>query len=143
MPPRHNKSEQALPDQTLIVDNGAYTIKAGFAKPSPELEDCHVVQNCVARDREKEVWVGSHLDNCQDFGSLAFRRPIEKGYVVNWEGEKAIWESIFFDKGARLKVDLSRQHLWETLTCASVRSTRDELSTYRRTKCSCHSANQL
>lgn len=105
MPTRPSKStEHALPDQTLILDNGAFTIKAGFAKPSPELEDCHVVQNCIARDREKRIWVGSHLDNCQDFGELAYRRPVEKGYIVNWEAEKAIWESLFLDKGAKLKV---------------------------------------
>lgn len=105
MPTRPSKStEHALPDQTLILDNGAFTIKAGFAKPSPELEDCHVVQNCVARDREKRIWVGSHLDKCQDFGELAYRRPVEKGYIVNWEAEKAIWESLFFDQGAKLKV---------------------------------------
>lgn len=105
MPTRPSKStEQALPDQTLIIDNGAFTIKAGFAKSSPELEDCHVVQNCIARDREKRVWVGSHLDKCQDFGELAYRRPVEKGYIVNWEAEKAIWESLFLDKAAKLKV---------------------------------------
>lgn len=102
--PRHTKTvEQVLPEQTLIVDNGAYTIKAGFAKPSPKLDDCHVVPNCIARDRERKVWVGSQLNTCNDFGEMAFRRPVEKGYLVNWEGEKGIWESTFFDKGARLK----------------------------------------
>lgn len=104
MPTRPSKStEHVLPEQTLILDNGAFTIKAGFAKPSPELEDCHVVQNCIARDREKRVWVGSYLDKCQDFGELAYRRPVEKGYIVNWEAEKAIWESLFLDKGAKLE----------------------------------------
>lgn len=105
MPTRPSKStEHALPYQTLILDNGAFTIKAGFSNPSPELEDCHVVQNCVARDRGKRIWVGSHLDKCQDFGELAYRRPVEKGYIVNWEAEKAIWESLFLDQGAKLKV---------------------------------------
>lgn len=104
MPPRPSKfAEYSLPEQTLIVDNGAFTIKAGFAKASPQLEDCIVVPNCLARDREKKVWIGSQLDKCQDFGEIAFRRPVEKGYIVNWESEKAIWESVFLEKGAKLK----------------------------------------
>ena len=102
--PRLSKSaEQRLPEHTLVVDNGAFTIKAGFVKSSPQPEDCHIVPNCVARDREKRVWIGSQLDKCQDFGEIAFRRPVEKGYIVNWDSEKAIWDSIFFDKVAKLK----------------------------------------
>jgi actin-related protein 6 len=26
-----------------------------------------------------------------------FRRPVEKGYVVNWEAEREIWDQSFFD----------------------------------------------
>ena len=102
--PRHIKLiDRSLPDQTLVVDNGAFTIKAGFVKTEPNLQDCLVVPNCLARDREKRVWVGSQLNKCQDFGEIAFRRPVEKGYLVNWEAEKAIWNSVFFDKGATLQ----------------------------------------
>lgn len=103
--PRHSKIiEHSLPEQTLIIDNGAYTIKAGFASPVSHSRDCHVIPNCIARDREKRVWVASQLENCRDFGEIVFRRPVEKGYIVNWEAEKAIWDNSFFSKGAKLKV---------------------------------------
>ena len=62
--------------------------------------------NCIARSqRDRRTYVGSELlDECWDFGELAFRRPVEKGFVVNWEGEKAIWERSLFDKRGPITV---------------------------------------
>lgn len=103
--PRQSKSQEyQLPEKTLVVDNGAFTIKAGYVGISGQPNDCQVIPNCLARDREKRVWVGSQLENCKDFGEIVYRRPVEKGYLVNWEAEKAIWEQSFFDKGSKLKV---------------------------------------
>ncbi|KAM3077748.1 Actin-related protein 6 [Clarireedia jacksonii] len=97
-------SEQVSPAKTLVVDNGAYTIKAGFS--SPESTDTpRIIPNCMARDRDKKVYIGSQLENCKDFGEIVFRRPVEKGYLVNWEAEKEIWEHEFFDKKAPLHCD--------------------------------------
>ena len=105
MPARQSKThERTRPDKTLVIDNGAYTIKAGYASSEPKFEDCETVPNCIARDREKRTWIGSQLGKCKDFGEIVFRRPVERGYLVNWEAEKAIWDTTFFDKGAKLQV---------------------------------------
>ena len=96
--------ERILPERSLIVDNGAYTIKAGFATSIPDLADCQAIPNCLAKDRARRVWFGAQLSKCQDFGEIAFRRPVEKGFLVNWEAEKAIWDNTFIDKGAPLAV---------------------------------------
>ena len=103
--PRPRKSvEQVLPEHTLVVDNGAYTMKAGFATATPNLGiDCQTIPNCIAKGRDKRVWIGAQLENCKDFGEMAFRRPVEKGYLVNWESEKEIWHQTFFDEKAILK----------------------------------------
>ncbi len=106
MPRPAKPAERVLPDQTLIIDNGAFTMKAGFAKSSPTLDDCQTIPNCLARDRGKRVWVGSQLEKCNDFGEITFRRPVEKGFLINWEAEKAIWDNTFIDKGAKLAVSL-------------------------------------
>ena len=98
------QSTNNLASQTLILDNGAHTIKAGFSSPDPAREkDCHIIANCIARSqRDKRTYIGSELlDECWDFGELAFRRPVEKGYVVNWEGEKAIWERSLVHGGGK------------------------------------------
>ncbi|KAG4029743.1 hypothetical protein MFRU_014g00440 [Monilinia fructicola] len=90
--------------RTLVIDNGAYTIKAGFSSPG-STDSPRIIPNCLARDREKKVYIGSQLANCKDFGDIVFRRPVEKGYLVNWEAEKEIWEHEFFDKKAPLHCD--------------------------------------
>ncbi|KAF1948072.1 Actin/actin-like protein [Clathrospora elynae] len=99
MPPKGSrKCAAATPNNTLVLDNGAYTIKAGLVAngATPTYDDCRVIPNCVARStRDKRTYIGSELDACKDFGELAFRRPVEKGFIVNWEAEKAIWEHEF------------------------------------------------
>ena len=129
--PRHPKpTSQAVADKTLVVDNGAFTIKAGFATPSsPDpSRDCHVIPNAIGRARDKRIWIGAQLDNCKDTGEMAFRRPVEKGYLVNWEAEKEIWENTFFDKQAKVKVrsgyrvENNKGTVWLTERSNSVRS---------------------
>ncbi len=100
-----------LAARTLILDNGAHTIKAGFSSPNNEDEpnpeiDCHIIANCIAHSqRDKRTYIGPELlEECWDFGELAFRRPVEKAFVVNWEGEKAIWERTLLDGKAPLQV---------------------------------------
>ncbi|KAF2712403.1 Actin/actin-like protein [Pleomassaria siparia CBS 279.74] len=96
MPPKiSKKATAAAPVKTLVLDNGAYTLKAGLVAPSgtPSYDDCRVLPNCIARSvRDKCMYTSSELYQCKDFGELAFRRPVEKGFIVNWEAEKAIWE---------------------------------------------------
>ncbi|KAI9752900.1 MAG: FKBP12-associated protein [Chaenotheca gracillima] len=105
-PPRH------IADATLVIDNGAYSIKAGLTSSTSETESvCHTIPNCLGRARDKKIWVGSQLEKCKDFGEMAFRRPVEKGFLVNWEAEKEIWEHSFFDKDAKLKCDPSETNL--------------------------------
>ena len=99
MPPKGSKkAAPAPPAKTLVLDNGAYTLKAGLvaASANPTYDDCHILPNCIARShRDKRTYVSSELVDCKDFGELAFRRPVEKGFIVNWEAEKAIWEHEF------------------------------------------------
>ncbi|KAF2398389.1 Actin/actin-like protein [Trichodelitschia bisporula] len=107
MAPRSAKaaSTAGVKNQTLVIDNGAFTIKAGVVASSPTIEDCKVIPNCIAKDSVKKVWVGSQLDQCKDFGEMAFRRPVEKGYLVNWEAERAIWGHSFLAENAVAKCD--------------------------------------
>jgi actin-related protein 6 len=80
-------------------------MKAGFSATDTATAAPNIIPNCMARDREKKVYIGSQLDNCKDFGEILFRRPVEKGYLVNWEAEKEIWEHEFFDDKAPLYCD--------------------------------------
>jgi actin-related protein 6 len=103
---RHTKSSGPPPPaRTLVVDNGAYTIKAGFSSPTSVDDKPRLIPNCIARDRQRKIYIASELEKCKDFGDIAFRRPVEKGYIVNWEAQKEIWEHEFFDPKAPLYCD--------------------------------------
>jgi hypothetical protein len=118
MPPKGSrKSAAAAPNKTLVLDNGAYTIKAGIVSSASEnlsYDDCRVIPNCIARStRDKCSYIGSELDACKDFGELAFRRPVEKGFIVNWEAEKAIWEHEFMGTTVGDRVGTQTACLWQ------------------------------
>ncbi|KAL8627585.1 hypothetical protein Q9189_006707 [Teloschistes chrysophthalmus] len=130
MPRRSTPHQRSILDRTLVVDNGAFTIKAGFASPTPNLDDCHIIPNCLARERDKKIWVGSEIETCRDFGEMAFRRPVEKGYVVNWEAEKAVWDSTFMNPKSKLSCDPDETNLILTEapnTTAALQSNCDQI----------------
>jgi actin-related protein 6 len=107
MPPRATKAAEAaaIKPHTLVIDNGGSTIKAGFVSSNPALGDCRIIPNCIARDHQKRLYVGSELEACKDFYHAAHRRPVEKGMIVNWELQRAIWhQSYISEKNAILKV---------------------------------------
>ena len=105
---KHTHVANHIPNSTLVVDNGAYEIKAGIATDSTSPKPV-LIPNCIARGpdgpRSTKVYIGDQLDSCKDFAEMTFRRPVEKGYVVNWDGELDIWKEAFFNKDAKLQCE--------------------------------------
>ncbi|KAK5995363.1 Actin-related protein 6 [Cladobotryum mycophilum] len=107
------KSKAAAPagsQNTLILDNGAWTLKAGLVRDGV-IDEPRVIPNCIARDRNRKIYVASNLEKCRDYSEIHFRRPVEKGYLVNWEAQKEIWDHELFDDKAPLKCDPSDTRL--------------------------------
>lgn len=100
----------APPSTTLVIDNGADTIKAGFVT-SDRTDEPSRIPNCIARDRHHKIYVGAELEKCKDFGEIGFRRPVEKGFIVSWEAQKEIWDRSFFDDKAPKKCNPSETRL--------------------------------
>uniref|UniRef100_A0A1I7TNS8 Actin-related protein 4 n=1 Tax=Caenorhabditis tropicalis TaxID=1561998 RepID=A0A1I7TNS8_9PELO len=48
-----------------------------------------------AKHEKKRVFVGHQQDDCPEKFSLFYVRPIERGYVVNWDTQQQIWEKTF------------------------------------------------
>ncbi|KAJ5096216.1 hypothetical protein NUU61_005572 [Penicillium alfredii] len=104
------KVTRQIPQKTFVLDNGAYAIKAGYAPELPSSDEaalsaCSSVPNALVKTRDNRVVIGAQITtNVSDWNEAMFRRPVEKGYLVNWEAEKEIWEQSFFDeKTARNK----------------------------------------
>ena len=95
---------RSLPKKTFILDNGAYNMKAGYA-PDLSSEDvlsaCTSIPNAIVKTRDNRIVIGAQLaTHVTDWNEAAFRRPVEKGYIVNWEAEREIWEHSFFEEKA-------------------------------------------
>lgn len=101
------------PQKTLVVDNGASTIKAGFVTNSddPSTLEPRIIPNCIARDRFKKIYVADELEKCKDFSDIQYRRPADRGYIVNWEAQREIWNRQFFDDKASLRCDPAETRL--------------------------------
>lgn len=109
-PKKSRLSGPTPPSRTLVLDNGANTIKAGFVT-ADKTDQPRVIPNCIARDRHKKIYVGSELEKCKDFGEIAFRRPVEKGFIVNWEAQREIWDREFLDEKAPQRCEPSETRL--------------------------------
>ncbi|KAJ6476898.1 actin-related protein Arp6 [Mycena sanguinolenta] len=82
----------------LVFDNGASTIKAGALNQS-SAEDPRVIANAVVRSKgDKATYIGHELERCKDYSSISYRLPLEKGYVVDWDAQKAVWDGILSDE---------------------------------------------
>eukprot|EP00002_Diphylleia_rotans_P022263 TRINITY_DN4360_c0_g1_i3.p1 TRINITY_DN4360_c0_g1~~TRINITY_DN4360_c0_g1_i3.p1 ORF type:complete len:329 (+),score=58.83 TRINITY_DN4360_c0_g1_i3:62-1048(+) len=76
---------------TLIIDNGSATCKAAIVGDQPR-----VMPNLVGKSKsDKLFYIADGVDDCKDPSSLVLRSPFEKGYLVNWEVEKDVWDRIF------------------------------------------------
>lgn len=96
------KDISLLPATTFVLDNGAFSIKAGFAPDSSlsntdTLQRCRQVPNSLVRTRDRRIHTPSQQANITQWSEATYRRPIERGQLVNWETEKEIWNHSFFD----------------------------------------------
>lgn len=98
-----SRAGSSLPRTTFVLDNGAHTIKAGFAPdetvPDNEiLDQCEKIPNCVVRSRERKTYIATQIDEITQWSEAIFRRPIENGQLVSWETQKEIWDHSIFDE---------------------------------------------
>ena len=82
--------------QVVVIDNGGYSLKCGFAGDSdPQL----IIPNHIAR-HEKNYSLGRFIgEQCfdpqrvgtKDFSQLNYFSPIDKGHITNIELQAEIW----------------------------------------------------
>jgi actin-related protein 6 len=77
---------------TLVVDNGSYTIKAGMSVDG----EPRVVPNCLMKTKSerRKTFIGNQVGECRDLSGLFYIYPHQKGYLVNWDIEKKIWDHV-------------------------------------------------
>lgn len=80
--------------RSLVVDNGSHAIKCGYADQPEAL----AIPNTITRTkRTKQVYVGDLMDRSTDISGLHFRSPFDRGCLVRWDVQLAIWDRMLSD----------------------------------------------
>ncbi|KAL6303887.1 actin-like protein Arp6 [Sparassis latifolia] len=78
----------------VIVENGAGTIKAGVL--GDHGGQPRIIPNAIISSKgNKTAYFGHEFEKCQDYSSLHFHLPFEKGFLVDWDAQKAVWDGMF------------------------------------------------
>ena len=82
----------------IVIDNGSYTIKAGFAG---DYDPRYVFPSVVGHSDlhtqvHSDYYVGDVAQNKRDV--LSLKHPIERGVITNWEDMEKIWDHTFYNE---------------------------------------------
>ncbi|EGV66472.1 Actin- protein 6 [Yamadazyma tenuis] len=75
----------------LVVDNGSYSVKAGFA----ESNEPTIQHNAISKAKDGSLYIGSDYISTNNHSGLIFKRPHEQGHLTSWETEKPVWDYTF------------------------------------------------
>ncbi|XP_015748134.1 PREDICTED: actin-related protein 6-like [Acropora digitifera] len=77
----------------LVLDNGASSAKVGYNTS----ENPRLIPNCIfkAKSERRKLFIGDQLEECKDYSGLFYVMPFQKGFLVNWDIEKQIWDYMF------------------------------------------------
>ncbi|KAB5591148.1 Actin-like protein ARP6 [Ceratobasidium theobromae] len=87
----------------VVFDNGAHTIKCGLSNSD---EEPKFIPNTVIRlkGEKNKQFIGPEFDESLDYSIVHYRLPFERGYLTDWDVEKAVWDRTFFGKNG-FKID--------------------------------------
>ncbi|CAF1178760.1 unnamed protein product [Adineta ricciae] len=78
----------------FVVDNGASMSKSRMNNN----EDTRIVPNCIMKSKfyPRRTFIADQIDNeCPNKTSLYYQLPFQKGYLVDWNIEKQVWDHLF------------------------------------------------
>ncbi|KAM9926620.1 hypothetical protein OXX59_003084 [Metschnikowia pulcherrima] len=97
--------------QHIVLDNGAYSIKAGYTTQDNPL----IVENVLAKARDGVIYIGNdYKAHANLYSGINFKRPHDQGHLTSWETQKPVWDYTFDRLSPKKAFDPSEFHL--TLT---------------------------
>ncbi|KAJ8753199.1 hypothetical protein K2173_017788 [Erythroxylum novogranatense] len=109
----------------VVLDNGGGFIKAGHGG---EREPSTVIPNCLYRPLSSKKFLHpSPTSAADDLTSAAIRRPIDRGYLINPDLQRDIWNHLF---SSLLRISPSNSSLLLTeplFTLPSIQRATDEI----------------
>ncbi|KAE8789065.1 actin-related protein 6 [Hordeum vulgare] len=83
--------------RVVVIDNGGGLLKAGFGGDNDPIA---VVPNCIAKspgsNANSKKWLAADQLQAQDVDvtGVTLRRPIDRGYLINTEVQREVWERV-------------------------------------------------
>lgn len=95
-----DKAQRGAPARVregVVLETGASHVRLGTtAMYTDAVPTIARHPNAIGRTRagvRRQVLVGDEIeDHCLDYGGLQLRTPIERGMVVDWAAQKAVWD---------------------------------------------------
>ena len=56
-----------------------------------------------AKSERRKLFIGDQLEECKDYSGLFYVMPFQKGFLVNWDVEKQIWDYMFGKEVMKVK----------------------------------------
>ncbi len=99
--------------KTLILDNGSHQLRVGFKDSAAPLR---IAPNCAVKTKNnKHRLIGEEIEQfVGDLSGLVYRRPFDKGYLINWDLQKEIWDFEHAQKRINEKIEPSSTKLLMT-----------------------------
>jgi len=85
------------------MDNGANTIKIGYAQPPPPKDSAvgtppgiSIIPNCIAKSKSerRRPFIASQISDCRDSSGLFLILPHQRGYVCRPDTQRVIWDFV-------------------------------------------------
>lgn len=56
-----------------------------------------VIPNCImkAKSERRRPFIGDQIEECRDASGLYYILPFQKGYLLNWDVQKTVWDYMF------------------------------------------------
>eukprot|EP01138_Halocafeteria_seosinensis_P011295 gb/GECG01011538.1/.p1 GENE.gb/GECG01011538.1/~~gb/GECG01011538.1/.p1 ORF type:complete len:503 (+),score=61.11 gb/GECG01011538.1/:1-1509(+) len=81
----------------IVLDNGGYKLRAGFAglrEPA-----CDMVNATAHVEKQINTLIGDDIEtHVNDKSQLRYTRPIQRGYITDFDTQKTLWERVFSEE---------------------------------------------
>ncbi|XP_039253852.2 actin-related protein 6-like isoform X2 [Styela clava] len=76
---------------TVVLDIGACNLKIGTD------DGIRNIPNCIFKSKmeRRKSFISGQIDSCKDHSGLFYLLPFQKGYLVNWDVQKQVWDYAF------------------------------------------------
>ncbi|CAH1798890.1 unnamed protein product [Owenia fusiformis] len=111
---------------TLVLDNGAHTVKVGYGNQA----EPRVIPNCItkAKNIRSRIFIGDQLNDCKDLSGIYYILPFQKGYLVNWDVQRQVWDYMFSKDVMKVRFDETNLLITEPqFNFAAIQEGLDEL----------------